>query len=76
MPRTTGSAEQIGAVEQLHREEAGLVGDDELVERDQVRMREIRERPELALELIDLLDVGIAIVLSATFWPRSTSSTS
>lgn len=51
--------EQIVAVEQLHREEARRGVDDEIVERDQVRVREIGEAAELALELVDLLDVGI-----------------
>jgi hypothetical protein len=51
--------EQVVAVEQLHREEARIAVDDEIVERDQVGMREVGEAAELALELVDLLDVGV-----------------
>jgi hypothetical protein len=43
------------AFHQLHREEAQAVLDHEVVERDQVRVRRVREIPELALQLIDVV---------------------
>ncbi|MFN8642593.1 MAG: hypothetical protein U0802_13435 [Candidatus Binatia bacterium] len=46
--------DDVDAVDQLHREEALLVVDDEVVELDQVRMRQAGERAELLFEQVDL----------------------
>ena len=51
--------QEILTIEQLHREEARGLVDDKVVQRDQVRMAQIGQTSELALELVDLLDVGI-----------------
>ena len=45
---------------ELHREEAVPVTGEQLVETHEVRVAEVRERPELLLEAIDLGDVHIA----------------
>ena len=51
--------EEARAVDDLHREEAVLRLDEELVEVDQVRVRDVREGPELALEAVERVGVGV-----------------
>jgi hypothetical protein len=46
--------DDVDAVDQVHREEALVVVDDEVVELDEVRMRQADERAELLLEQVDL----------------------
>src|SRR6185369_6927485 len=46
-------AEEVDALDHLHREEPPVVDRDELVEGDQVRVRDVRHRAELALEAVE-----------------------
>ena len=47
------------AVDHLHREEAVLRLDEELVEVDEVGVRDVREGPELALEAVERVGLGV-----------------
>jgi hypothetical protein len=46
-----------GALEQLHREEHVVAGGDELVERDEVGMRDVGEGAELLLEAVEAVGI-------------------
>ena len=52
--------EEVHAVDQLHREEPLVAGADQLVQRRQVRVREVGQQAKLALEAIERprLDLG------------------
>ena len=52
-------AEEIHAVDELHRVEAMVVREDQLVDLDQVGVRDVRERAEFLLEPVDRRGVGV-----------------
>ena len=52
--RSTNVFDEVDAVHELHREETIGAVHDELVQRHQVRMRDIRQAAELALEPVDV----------------------
>jgi hypothetical protein len=52
--RSTNVFEEIDAVHELHREETIRAVHDELVQRYQVRMRDVCQAAELALEAVDV----------------------
>jgi hypothetical protein len=54
-PRGARPGDEIDPLDQLHREEALPVVDDEVVELDEVRVRQVGKRAELALETVDAL---------------------
>jgi hypothetical protein len=50
--------DEVDAVDVLHREEPPLAPREELVELDEVRVHDVGERAELALEAIERVRVG------------------